>query len=71
MAKLFQIEPGDGSVVDDPAAADNEMTQTRGAAGRHRPEQRVVQAEIAGMRELEEGEISKLAGCDDAGVLET
>jgi hypothetical protein len=33
MAKLFEIEPGDGSVVDDPAAADDEMTQTCGATG--------------------------------------
>ena len=47
-----------------------EMAQMRRAAGRDRSEQRVAQAEIAGMRELEDGDVRELARRDDAGMLE-
>ena len=46
MAELLEIEPGDGAIVDDHTAADDEMAQMRGAGCRDRPEQRVMQAEI-------------------------
>src|SRR6476660_9891125 len=70
MAELLEIEPGDRAVVDDHAAADDEMAQMRGAGRRDRPEQRVMQAEIARMRQLEDGKIGKLAGGENAGLLE-
>jgi hypothetical protein len=55
MAELLEIEPGDRAIVDAHAAADDEMAQMRGAGRRDRPEQRVMQAEIARMRQLEHG----------------
>src|SRR5262245_53310461 len=39
-------------------------------AARHRPEQRIVQAKIARMRQLENGEVGELARRDDAGLVE-
>ena len=51
MAELLEIEPGDRAVVDDHAAADDEMAQMRGAGRRDRPEQRFMQAEITRMRQ--------------------
>jgi len=37
MAELLEIEPGDRAVVDDHAAADDEMAQMRGAGCRTGP----------------------------------
>src|SRR5262245_53741362 len=70
VAKLVEIEPGDRAIGDDDAAADEKIAQMGGTAGGDRAEQRIVQAEITRMRQLEDGEIGELARRDDAGVVE-
>src|SRR5262249_47406300 len=70
VAKLVEIEPWDRAIGDDDAAADQKVAQMGGPASGHRAEQRIVQAELAWMRQLEDGEIGELARRDDAGVVE-
>jgi hypothetical protein len=59
VTRRFEIKSPDHAIVDDDVTADDEVAQTRAAGRRHRPEQRIVQAEIARMRQLKNGEVDE------------
>src|ERR1700730_11545076 len=69
-AQSCEVNPWNLAVVDDDATADDQLPRMGIAPAGDRSDERIVQAEIARMRKVEDREIGKLAGRDRAGILE-
>src|SRR3989442_13158323 len=70
MAKLRKVNSRNCTIAYDDAAADDQMPQVGVARASDRSNERIVQAEIARMRQVEDRKIGELAGSDHATIPE-
>src|SRR5271166_2228110 len=69
MAKPRNIEPGNAAVVDHFTTSHQKMAQINCAGAGHRAEQWIMQAEIAGVRKIEDRDIGEFSGREHASFL--
>jgi hypothetical protein len=70
MAELSEINPGNRAIAYDDATADDQVPQVGIARASDWPDERIVQTEIARMRQVEDRKIGKLARGNHAAILE-
>src|SRR5215467_15637989 len=70
MAKLRKVNSRNCTIAYDDAATDDQMPQMGVARASDRSNERIVQAEIARMRQIEDRKVGELAGSDHASILE-
>src|SRR5260370_32995117 len=70
MAEVRKVNSRNCTIAYDDAAADDQMPQVGVARASDRSNERIVQAEIARMRQVEDRKVGELAGSDHATILE-